>query len=135
MAVGDGTSDRVTVGGPAVELPGESVQAVALALHELATNAVKYGAITQPSGRLSVTWHVEGDTDDSRHLIIEWHESGVEMSGDPPTRRGYGSELITQALPYQLRAETSLKFTLDGVQCRITLPTNAFRSQIRIASE
>ena len=130
VAAGDGTSDRVVVDGPAVELPGESVQAVALALHELATNAVKYGAIAQPTGRLSVTWRLE-DRNGGRQLVIDWHESGVAMPEGPPTRHGYGSELITQALPYQLGAETALQFTPDGVRCRVVLPDNAFTASLK----
>lgn len=129
QAVVDGSSDRVEVGGPAVALPGESVQAVALAVHELATNAVKYGAIAQPSGRLWVLWRVEeGGEQNTRRLVIDWRESGVSMPHEQPTRRGYGSELITRALPYQLSAETALDFTPDGVRCRVVLPATAFRS-------
>ena len=59
QAAGDGASGKVELSGPPVDLPGESVQAVALALYELATNAVKYGAIAQPSGRLVVVWRIE----------------------------------------------------------------------------
>ncbi len=129
-ATGDGASNKVVVSGPPVELPGEGVQAVALALHELATNAVKYGAIGQPEGRLSVTWRVEAGSGAGNGagglLVIEWRESGVAMPPAPPARRGYGSELITKALPYQLRAETALEFAHDGVRCRIALPAGAF---------
>jgi len=126
-AIGSDTSDRVMVDGPAVELPGEGIQAVALALHELATNAVKYGAFAQVSGRLSLRWHVDGAGEaDGRRLVIDWRESGVEMPEGPPARRGFGSELITQALPYQLQAETKLEFKANGVWCRIALPANAF---------
>ena len=126
-AAGNGASDRVTVGGPDVGLPGESVQVVALALHELATNAVKYGALAQPAGRLSVNWHIEpGGRYGSRRLVIGWRESGVDMPPGLPERRGHGTELITQALPYQLEAETALEFAPDGVRSRIALPARAF---------
>ena len=124
QAAGDGTSDRVTVRGPDVDLPGEGAQPVALALHELATNAVKYGAIARPEGRLSVTWRIAGE--DGR-LLIAWEEHGVPMPGGPPARQGYGSELITRALPYQMGAETALEFTPDGVRCSIALPAGSFR--------
>ncbi len=128
-AAGMDASGRVAVGGPVVELPGECVQTVALALHELATNAVKHGAIGRPSGRLSVTWDIEAvDGVDGERLVIHWRESGVGMPGGPPPRRGFGSELITEALPYQLDADTELAFTTDGVRCRITLPAEAFRA-------
>ncbi|WP_426960237.1 sensor histidine kinase [Muricoccus radiodurans] len=127
QAAGDGSSDRVTVEGPPVNLPGEGAQPVALALHELATNAVKYGAIAQPSGRLSVTWRVE-EWEGGPRLRIAWRESGVAMPDGRPARRGYGSELISQALPYQMGAETALDFTPDGVSCDIILPASAFRT-------
>ncbi len=120
---------QVQVEGPVVELSGDQVQAVALALHELATNAVKHGALAQASGRLSVVWRVEQDGDDAR-LVVDWHESGVSMPGGPPTHRGYGTELITVALPYQLDAETALEFAPDGVRCRIALPLGAFGDEV-----
>ncbi len=126
QAAGDGASGKVEVSGPPVDLPGESVQVVALALHELATNAVKYGAIAQPLGQLSITWRIEAGDDDMQRLVIDWRESGVAMPDGPPERHGYGTELITRALPYQLRAQTALEFAQDGVQCRITLPATAF---------
>ena len=119
---------RARVEGPAVELSGDQVQVVALALHELATNALKYGALAQASGRLSVIWHVEEGDDDAR-LVIDWHESGVSMPGGPPAQRGYGTELITVALPYQLDAETALEFAPDGVRCRIVLPVGTVRDE------
>ena len=117
---------QTRVEGPAVELSGDQVQAVALALHELATNAVKHGALAQASGRLSVVWRVEGDGGGAR-LVIDWHETGVSMPGGPPAHRGYGTELITVALPYQLDAETALEFAPGGVRCRIALPIGAFQ--------
>ena len=126
VATGDGASEKVVMGGPPIDLPGESVQAVALGLHELATNAVKYGALAQAAGRLSVTWAVEADGGRNR-LVLDWRESAVSMPDGPPTRRGYGSELITKAIPYQLQAETLFEFTGDGVRCRIVLPASAFR--------
>jgi len=132
-AAGDGKSEKAEISGPAVVLPGASVQSVALAIHELATNAVKYGAIGQPSGYLSVTWWIETGADDSEaRLVIDWRETGVSMTEGLPARRGFGSELITQALPYQLGAETKLEFTSDGVWCRVVLPASEF---IRPAEE
>ncbi|PZP47883.1 MAG: hypothetical protein DI601_02425 [Azospirillum brasilense] len=128
-AAGDGAPPRVVVDGPPVELPGEGVQPVSLALHELATNAVKYGALAEanPGGRLSVTWRVEQRVDGPR-LLLAWRESRVAMPPGLPERYGYGSELITRALPYQLKAETRLEFTPDGVRCDLTLPSGAFRA-------
>ena len=86
QAAGGIAADRLEMGGPAVALPVESVQAIALAVHELATNAIKYGAFSQPSGRLSVTWHVENEADaQKRRLVIDWRESGVTLPHPPPS--------------------------------------------------
>ncbi|MFC7555906.1 sensor histidine kinase [Pseudoroseomonas wenyumeiae] len=126
-AAGAGKSKTSAITGPAVELPGDKVQPLALALHELATNAAKYGAIAQPAARLSVRWEFKM-MQGKEHLLLEWRESGVAMpaSGLPP-RQGFGTQLITRALPYQLRARTDLNFTPDGVCCSITLPASGLR--------
>jgi two-component sensor histidine kinase len=71
-----------------------------------------------------VTWRLEDGGDGQvRRVVLDWRESGVAMpGGGPPARKGYGSELIERALPYQLGAETRLEFGMDGVRCRITVP-------------
>jgi two-component sensor histidine kinase len=122
-------SDRVRVDGPSVSLGPTAAQALALAVHELATNAVKYGALSQSSGRLSVAWgprrEAHGD-----YVALEWREGGVRMPDEMALRRkGYGRELIEQALPYQLGARTQLDFERDGVRCLIEVPTAATMSQ------
>jgi PAS domain S-box-containing protein len=130
-AHGDGGADpgKARVEGPPVALPAGYAQTLALALHELATNAVKYGALKQPAGRLAVTWAVEGD---GRRVLIEWREGGVPMAEDaPPRRKGYGTELIERALPYQLGAETRLEFGADGVRCAIVVPVETHRAGTR----
>lgn len=117
--------ERVTVDGEMVALTADAAQALGLALHELATNAVKYGALSQPDGRLSVTWRIE-EHDRCHCVVLEWHEMGVHYPGAvPPAHRGYGSQLIGRALPYQLNASTSLVFGPEGVECRISVPLDA----------
>ena len=127
-AHGDGKlgTDKVSVAGPSVPLPATSAQAVALALHELATNAVKHGALAQPSGRLDVSWRM--DQEPEPRIALQWRESGDTMpEGGRPARRGYGTELIERALRYQLKAKTKLEFGEDGVRCSIEVPTVALR--------
>ncbi|WP_240535767.1 PAS domain-containing protein [Bradyrhizobium sp. STM 3809] len=123
-----GGSERVVLDGPAgVRLRSSTVQMLAMALHELVTNAVKYGALAQPSGRLAVIWTLErSGADDRPWLHIDWRESGVEMPppGAMPAGTGQGRELIEQALPYQLSARTSYRFTPDGVRCMISIPVS-----------
>jgi PAS domain S-box-containing protein len=113
---------KMQVAGPSVQLPPSSAQTLALAVHELATNAAKYGALSQPDGQLQVTWRLE-DQADKCCLILDWRESGVTMPAEKvPKRKGYGSELIERALPYQLKAKTRLDFGEDGVRCLIAVP-------------
>lgn len=130
-AHGDGDEHKVEVQGPPASLPATSAQIFALALHELATNAVKYGAFQEPSGRLSVRWAIEKDRGEQA-VVLDWIESGVTMPDTAaPRRKGYGSELIQRALPYTLKAKTSLKFGPDGVHCRISVPTTLSQAETR----
>lgn len=113
---------RIELDGPKVVLPAASAQALALAIHELATNAVKYGALAGEDGRLSVTWTLQTEATPPR-VDFSWREVGVAMpAGVPPERRGYGRELIERALPFQLDAESELIFGPNGVSCAISVP-------------
>lgn len=120
----NGQAARVQLEGPSgVLLRSSSLQTFALALHELATNATKYGALAQEQGRLSIRWHVR-TRHGRRHLHIEWTERGVLMpcAGEAPQGTGFGRELIERALPYQLGADTHYALGPDGITCTIELP-------------
>jgi two-component sensor histidine kinase/CheY-like chemotaxis protein len=125
---GDSHAGQVELAGPeGVRLRSSTVQTLALGLHELATNALKYGALSRPEGRLSIRWSVERSAPGVQRLRLEWRESGVPVRLGPdnePKRRGYGRELIERALPYQLDAETRYAITPEGVHCIITLPVS-----------
>ncbi|ATI79859.1 PAS domain-containing protein [Sphingobium yanoikuyae] len=124
----DGAANNVTLKGPTgIRLRSSMVQTLAMALHELATNAVKYGALSQPGAHLSVEWSVASPDRRGRpRLHIDWRESGVTMpdTTSGPRAGGQGRELIEEALPYQLDAETSLEFGPDGIHCTITIPVS-----------
>lgn len=129
-----GRGERVVLEGPrGVRLRSSTVQTFALALHELATNANKYGALAQPGGHLLVRWRLHR-TDEGMRLRIEWRESGVDMPapGAAPQGAGYGRELIERALPYQLQAETTYVLGPDGVRCTIALPVS---ESMRLAAD
>jgi PAS domain S-box-containing protein len=120
-ALGAIPGERLEIEGPPVRLRNSVVQTLALAIHELATNARKHGALTQPGGHLRVSWReLESEAGD-RRLVFEWQESGIVVK-QPATSGGYGRELIERALPYSLQAETSLSFETDGVRCVIDMP-------------
>lgn len=134
LAAMDGNAERVTLDGPSgVRLRSSTVQTLALALHELATNAVKYGALKQPSGHLAITWSLEPAGNDGKPwLHIDWRETGVDMPppGSPATGTGQGRELIERALPYQLSAKTSYILGPDGVHCTISIPVSASKTEV-----
>lgn len=114
-------SNKTVIDGPPVTLCAVTIQILALALHELTTNSVKYGALSQKEARLSVTWWIEQD-DINTHVHLKWVESGVNFLFSNDTKiSGYGRELIERALPYQLKAKTHFKFCVDGVNCLIIL--------------
>jgi PAS domain S-box-containing protein len=115
---------RVSLSGPSdIPLQSGTVQILALALHELATNAVKHGALGQPQGRLDVRWLVEhGHSGRPALLRMEWRESGLAIAPSATPVRGAGLELIERALPYQLQTPTELKFLADGLRCVIHVP-------------
>ena len=120
----DGMGERITLDGPDVSIRKASAQTFALALHELATNARKYGALANEDGRLAVTWWVKPTDGRGRRLVLEWVETGVDLgfgADDAARKVGYGRELIEKALPYALDATTRYELGHDGVRCRIEL--------------
>lgn len=123
---GDDAKNKIELIGPrGVSLRSGSVQMLAMALHELGTNSLKYGALRQNGARLVVRWVVEQNGGgEPPWLVIDWRESGVQMAIEDgqPQRYGQGRELIETALPYQLAARTTYELGQDGVQCTIAVP-------------
>jgi PAS domain S-box-containing protein len=107
------------VGGPDIRLLPKSALAVAMAVHELATNAAKYGALSNGSGRISVQWAVAER--DAPHLQIVWTETGGPKVA-APTSKGFGSRLIERGLAGQLGGEAVIDYRETGVVCRIMAP-------------
>lgn len=109
--------------GPAVRLHVKGAEPLALAVHELATNSLKFGALATPNGHLAVIWEVTKT--DLPCLRIRWSESGASIASLAPRRRGFGHELIECTLPYELGARTRLTFSPGGVLCEIEIPLEA----------
>ena len=114
--------DRVNVRiqGPTVSLGPRGALALGLAIHELATNAVKYGALSVPEGNVAVNWQIER-AEDGEHLILEW----VEGNGPPvvePAMRGFGSRLIERALSHDMSAQARIEFLPGGVRAFVRAP-------------
>ncbi|MBW9114791.1 PAS domain S-box protein [Rhizobium cauense] len=127
MSAMGGGEGKVRLNGPSnVRLRSSTVQTLAMALHELATNSVKYGALRQENGRLFVSWSLVLEDDGKHWLRVEWREVGVAMppAGAAPQGSGQGRELIEKALPYQLKAKTSYIMSSTGVHCDIVIPVS-----------
>lgn len=120
VGVSDGAAVRIE--GPEVRLSSKAAESMGLALHELTTNALKYGALKTPGGKLDITWSVNPGYGGARRVDLTWTEQGVPAIPFRPSRQGFGRELIEEALPYRLGAETKLEFRGGGVRCHISLP-------------
>jgi PAS domain S-box-containing protein len=115
------TDANAAVSGPDVMLSAAETQALAMVIHELVTNAAKYGALSTPSGSVSLDWDHMPGTDGVARLLMTWHETG----GPPiatPTRAGYGTSLIRDLIPHELGGKVELALAPAGVTCRIEIP-------------
>jgi PAS domain S-box-containing protein len=115
------------VAGPDVRLLPKSALAVAMAVHELATNAAKYGALSNGSGRISVQWAVAEQ--DAPHLQIVWTETGGPKVA-APSSKGFGSRLIERGLAGQLGGEAVIDYRETGVVCRIMAPLSTITGSV-----
>ena len=120
--VGAEEEGQVAIEGPAVALKPEAAQNLGLALHELAVNAAKYGALSVPNGRVSITW----DKQEGEHgsaIALDWRE---EQGPKVKVRRkkGFGSMVIEHNLARSLDAEVSMDFDPDGLRCHIVIPAS-----------
>ena len=111
----DGEGHRIILSGPEVMLPAHISVSFAMAMHELTTNALKYGALSVLAGVLRVSW-----TRDGNRLLMRWEESNVPITRQP-TRTGFGSQLLRRLLPHQLGAQVEMKFAPDGLKADISI--------------
>lgn len=112
----DPTSGQVTVEGPVLVLKPEAAQSLGLALHELTTNAAKYGALSVPGGQVHVAWSHDGD----HSYQLSWREIGGPSIA-APERKGFGVMLLERTVGQSLDGQVSLEFAREGLCCRITL--------------
>ena len=122
------SGERVSLSGPQILLPPREALAVAMALHELCTNAVKYGALSNDTGRISLEWRETEDAEARLELV--WREHGGPPVS-PPTRRGFGSLLLDRTLAYDLNGKVTMEFKPDGLVCSITAPLPKVKGESR----
>lgn len=118
---------RLTVGGPEFTLRPNAAVALVLILHELATNAVKYGALSNLDGRIDLNWAVAAGGDGGNRLTLTWTESGGPAIV-APTRHGFGTRLITTSVRQQLGGEVTMSYPPEGLVCAMSMPLKAVQS-------
>ena len=111
---------QLTVTGPDLKVSPKTAVVMALAFHELAINALKYGALSTPTGHVNVAWTIKPED----RLHIEWRESGGPPVR-PPERRGFGARIIEAALPGELAGTVSVNYRAEGLRCAIDAPLSA----------
>jgi PAS domain S-box-containing protein len=109
-------SAAITIDGPEILLQPAAAQTLALALHELATNAAKYGALSSIAGRLKLNWSINDD-----RLVLEWRENGGPPTS-PPTTTGFGTRIIVASIEQQLNGSVAFDWTLDGLSAVLSVP-------------
>jgi two-component sensor histidine kinase len=111
-----GDAERIAASGPDVSLDPRTAQTLALALHELSTNAAKYGALSVASGRVELTWDLQPE-----RMILRWIETGGPSTQEPPSA-GFGIKVISSSLERQLEGEASFQWLPEGLHCVLTVP-------------
>jgi two-component system CheB/CheR fusion protein len=111
--------ESVVVSGPKIWLTPPAAEMMAVAFHELASNAVKYGALATPDGRIDVDWRVDSKRA-GRQLVLRWREDGVRLAH--AARRGFGTELVEEGLPYTFGGAARLHYRQDGLECVMQFP-------------
>ena len=108
---------RLVLDGPPVMIEARAYQTLALVLHEMMTNAAKYGALSVQGGRLAIAWSVEAE----RGLVLTWTErDGPPVT--PPSRRGFGSIVVEQTIPFELKGTALIEHAAEGVRASFTIP-------------
>jgi two-component sensor histidine kinase len=113
----DDKGERIILDGPSAELPSEAAVPIGMAIHELTTNAAKYGALSVNTGRVVVRWTSEPDADGIR-LKLSWDESGGPKI-KPPKKQGFGSRLLHRVLTTQMNAKVEMDFKPTGLHVSI----------------
>jgi len=110
------SADKVVAMGPQVSLRPVTAQILALALHELATNAAKYGALSSPAGKVKLSWELKAGS-----LTLQWTECGGPAAL-PPSAQGFGTKIITASVASQLGGDATFDWRSDGLNCTLSIP-------------
>jgi PAS domain S-box-containing protein len=121
-------SSRIELAGPDVIVTAEAAQALGLAIHELATNAVKYGALSVPAGKVGVSWRFDEDAPAPRALLLHWTEQGGPPVS-PPARKGFGHVVIGEMVERSLQGKVAMEFAREGLKWSVAIPAGNLVSE------
>jgi PAS domain S-box-containing protein len=107
--------------GPTIVLSPKAAEVITLAMHELATNALKHGALSVATGHVTVSWHMES-RGAQPWVVLDWVERGMPPKPVRPARRGFGSQLVEERIPYELRGVGRIRVEPDGAHCHLEFP-------------
>jgi two-component sensor histidine kinase len=124
----DELEGRFHVDGPSIEVGPKAALSLTLMMHELATNATKYGALSTPDGNVSVDWKLIEHSEEPQFSLL-WREIGGPRV-TRPTRRGFGTSLIEQGLASQVKGTVVLEFLITGLECRLNAPLSGLYDAI-----
>jgi PAS domain S-box-containing protein len=131
--VGAQEGRELTLNGPLIALKPKAAETLGLAVHELATNAIKHGALAQPEGRIEIAWAVAGSG--LPELQLSWTEHGAVVTPVvAPRRRGFGTEMLEHALAYELKGSSQTEFRPSGFRCVLRVPLDQLTSPISDAA-
>ena len=123
-------SSRFELVGPDIVVAADAAQAIGLAIHELATNAIKYGALSAPTGKVRISWMLDGNAGASSQLSLNWIEQGGPPA-TPPSRKGFGHVVIVDMIERSLNGKVAVEFAVEGLKWSVSMPaTNLVSDQI-----
>jgi two-component sensor histidine kinase len=125
------TSDNVEIDGPEIMLSPPVFQAIAMVIHELATNAAKYGALSTQSGRVSVRWNRK--LNGSTQFVLVWQETGGPKV-ETPKKSGYGTSVVRDLIPYEFGGRVDVEFASEGLRCQLEIPFDRIGAERRDGS-
>lgn len=132
--LGDLLDGRIAMRGPDLRIKSAAAQTIGMAIHELATNAGKYGALSTDAGHVDIAWHLEPTDNDGDRFAMEWSERG----GPPvvaPTRRGFGWRVLCQLTKMSLEADVTLEYAPTGVIWRLECSADRVREDLTVRQE
>ena len=121
------TGSNTEISGPEVMLSAEAGQIMAMALHELVTNAAKYGALSTPSGRVSIRWRLPRNGSANDRLVFKWRETGGPLVLSP-SKASYGMHVVRELIPYELGGTIDHVLAPEGARCQMEIPLDLLSS-------